>query len=272
VNEETEYRSGPQLIAFFQEFGFNDSYGQGFPSRWKYTDDRLSEINGTPAIDKCIKKIFAPVNFISRFSILDSLIKDFNQYIAFDGWKVQRRDKEIIFEKATKIDFEDNQNDIIEDEFLKREFSDIDFEGLGLDCGLTELLETRFEEIQKCFVAKASLSVIFLGGSTLEGVLLGKALQFPKEFNQATAAPKDKTGKVKQFQDWTLSNFVDVATEIGLLKEDIRKFSHSLRDFRNYIHPFEQMSSRFSPDEHTTKICLQVLKAALYQLANNRMK
>ena len=66
INEETEYRSGRQLVQFFNELGFNDSYGQGFPSRWAYTDERLAKINGTPELDKCIKKLFSPVNFIRR--------------------------------------------------------------------------------------------------------------------------------------------------------------------------------------------------------------
>ena len=54
---------------------------------------------------------------------------------------------------------------------------------------------------------------------------------------------------------------------IGL---DIKKFSHGLRDFRNYIHSYQQMISGFNPDEHTVKLCFQVLKAALASLAGER--
>jgi hypothetical protein len=39
INEETEYSSGPNLVKFFNSLGFNHSYGQGFSSRWNYTDD-----------------------------------------------------------------------------------------------------------------------------------------------------------------------------------------------------------------------------------------
>ncbi|MFC2113580.1 hypothetical protein ACFLTA_09960 [Bacteroidota bacterium] len=120
------------------------------------------------------------------------------------------------------------------------------------------------------FSTNAPLAAIFLSGSTLEGVILGVASQSPKVFNQAESSPKDKTGKVKSLSNWTLSNLIDVACEIGLLKEDVRKFSHSLRDFRNYIHPFQQVSSRFNPDEHTAKICWQVLKTAIFQITNNK--
>lgn len=271
INEETEYRSGPKLVSFFNDLGFHDSYGQGFPSRWMYTDEKLTQINGTPELDKCIKKLFAPVNFIGRFTDLDNLIKEFNKFLAFDKWKVIRNETEITFAKADKIHFDDSSGGIKEDEFLKREFSEISLERIGLDGIVTETLKLRFEEIKKCLTAEAPLSVLFLAGSTLEGILLGIALKHPKEFNQSKSSPKDKEGKVKQFQDWTLSNYIDVAYDVGLLMEDVRKFSHSLRDFRNYIHPYEQVSSGFNPDKHTATICWQVLRAAIYQLTENKI-
>ncbi|MFZ7132624.1 MAG: hypothetical protein ACOWWR_09735 [Eubacteriales bacterium] len=274
INEETEYRSGPKLVDFFNDLGSNDVYGSEFPSRWKYTDDRLNSINGTSVLDDCIKKLFNPVNFIGQISKLDKHILDFNQYLAYDKWQVVRIETEITFRKAGKIKLYDNKKlDLSEDKFLDKEFNDIALDDLLLNGIITETLKSRFEEIKRCFSAKAHLSVIFMAGSTLEGILLGTALDNPKEFNQARISPKDRNGKVKPFYEWTLSQFIDVASEIGLLKEDVRKFSHALRDFRNYIHPYQQVSSKFYPDEHTAKICLQVLKAAIYQITRkNRNK
>ena len=60
---------------------------------------------------------------------------------------------------------------------------------------------------------------------------------------------------------------IDIACEVGVLKLDIKKFSHGLRDFRNCIHPYEQMVPSFTPDEHAAKVCFQVLKGALASLA-----
>ncbi len=124
INEETEYRSGPNLVNFFNELGFNDSYGQGFPSRWKYTDDKLNLINGTPQLDNCIRRVFSPINFIGRIPELDKLINDFNQFIAFDKWKVIRKETDITFERVEKINLESNAKlEINEEDFLNQEFN-----------------------------------------------------------------------------------------------------------------------------------------------------
>lgn len=275
INEESEYRSGPKLVEFFSKLGFNDTYGQGFPSRWKYTDEKLSQINGTPELDKCIKEVFAVVNFAYNVSVLDKLIDDFNKILTFDKWKINREHSEIIFQKLDKVVIETQvqtqTTDIKEEDFLSQEFKDLSIDKIGLDGSVTEVLNYRFAEIKICLEREAPLSAIFLIGSSLEGILLGVALKNIKEFNQANSSPKDKDGKVKQFQMWSLSNFIDVAFELKLINQDVKKFSHTLRDFRNYIHPYEQMSSNFQPDKHTAKICWQVLRAGIFQLTKNKI-
>lgn len=271
INEESEYRSGPKLVEFFNTLGSNDSYGQGFPSRWAYTDEKLAKINGTPELDKCIKAVFSPINFIGRYEILDKLIADFNAFLAFDNWQVIRKNTDITFQKGEKVTIPETPKiDVVtEDNFLNQEFKGISLDQLGLDGRLTEVINSRFDEIKSCLQNKAPLSVIFLAGSSLEGILLGIASEYPKAFNTAKTAPQ-KDGKVKMFYDWSLANLIDTAHELGILKEDVRKFSHALRDFRNYIHPLQQVGSGFHPDEHTARICWQVLKAAIHQLSANK--
>lgn len=158
--------------------------------------------------------------------------------------------------------------DVTEDEFLKKEFNEVSIISLKLGNAITSILEQRLKEIKKCLNSKAALATIFLCGSTLEGILLGVAINNSQEFNIAKTSPKDKSGNVLQFHKWTLNNFIDVAKEIGFLKEDVRKFSHSLREFRNYIHPYQQVNQQFDPSEHTAKLCWQVLKLAIFQISN----
>ncbi|HEY1019264.1 MAG TPA: hypothetical protein VGE25_09715 [Sediminibacterium sp.] len=156
---------------------------------------------------------------------------------------------------------------ITEDEFINKAFKDVDINKLGLDGVLTNTVTQRLEEIRKCLHAKSPLAVIFLCGSTLEGILLGIALKNIAAFNTATASPKDKTQKVKNIPEWTLNDLINVARELTLIGEDVKKYSHALRDFRNYIHPYQQSASGFHPDEHTAKISWAVLQAAISQLS-----
>lgn len=157
-----------------------------------------------------------------------------------------------------------------EDQFLSREFAIPNIEKLPIETQAVPIIEGRLTEARVALKAGAFLSVIFLCGSVLEGVLLGAAQKQPARFNQAKTSPKGADGSPKHFHEWSLAQLIDTASEIGVLKLDVKKFSHGLRDFRNYIHPYEQMRSGFSPDEHTAKVCFQVLKAALASVAGER--
>ena len=154
--------------------------------------------------------------------------------------------------------------------FLNEEFKIPDLEKLPVEHTVLEIIHDRLEEAQICLKVGAHLSVILQCGSVLEAVLLGAAQRDPKRFNSASSSPKQRDGKVKAFQKWTLSEFINVAHDVGLLKADVREFSHGLRDFRNYIHPYQQMVSGFRPDEYTAKVCFQVLKAALADVSGER--
>ncbi len=157
-----------------------------------------------------------------------------------------------------------------EDEFLEREIAVPNLQKMPIDAQVVSIIEARLNETRVVLNAGAHLSVIFLCGSVLEAVLLGAARQDPASFNQANATPKTANGSPKRFHEWTLAQLIDVSCEVGVLKLDIKKFSHGLRDFRNYIHPYEQMISGFTPDKHTAKVCFHVLKAALASLAGER--
>lgn len=267
ADDTPDYRSGPKLVKFFNELGFKDSYGNGFPSRWVYTDEKLKKINGTPELDKCIKNVFAVINYIDRIDVLDSLIADFNKYLVFDKWRVVRDNETISIERLEKVIIEDSTSKHLnkEDEFLKKFFA-VDINKLKLDSSIKNIIQERLNEIEICVSQEAFLAALLLIGSVLEAILLNTAISNPELFNKADSVPKDKEGKVRKFHDWTLNNYIEVASEIHILKEDVKQFSYVLRNFRNYIHPYQQVMSQFYPDKHTALICFQVLKAAMYQI------
>jgi len=157
-----------------------------------------------------------------------------------------------------------------EQRFLDKDLGVASLKNVNPDPALLPILESRILEATRCLQNDAPLAVIFLCGSVLEGLLLGVACSQPEQFNEAPSSPKDTTGKVKQFHNWKLVELIDVACEVGCLTLDVKKFSHALRDFRNYIHPYQQMSSQFNPDKHTAKICFQVMKAAVACLSGEK--
>ncbi len=156
------------------------------------------------------------------------------------------------------------------DDFLNKDFEVVSLEKLKIDSSVIDILNQRLNEIQNSIRSKSALSCVILCGSVLEGIFLGVASNKMREFNQCEISPKNrKTQKVLAFNEWSLSSFIDVSHNLGLIGLDVKKYSHSLRDFRNYIHPYEQMASRFNPDIETAKISWQVLKAAITDLSKN---
>lgn len=263
VTHEIEYKSGPDLVNFFNQFGFNDSYGQGFPSRWYYAQEKLKEINKSGNIEQVIKTIFAPINFIGKKDLFNKLLNEFNEYLEYDNYRIEQKGKVV---RLVELNEDDSINGDSEREFLSISFDNKTINKLDLEDEVKRVIEDRINEIMICIGNKAPLAGIFLTGSTLEGILYGLANSNSKLFNTAITCPKDKNGNVKSLKQWTLSNLIDVSYELGFLSEDVKKFSHVLRDFRNFIHPREQVKSGFNPDEHTCQICVQVLKAAIYQI------
>ena len=62
-----------------------------------------------------------------------------------------------------------------EEDFINREFKDISLDKLQLEPLVVEVLNQRLQEIRKSMNTDCPLSVIFLCGSALEGILLGVA-------------------------------------------------------------------------------------------------
>ena len=155
-------------------------------------------------------------------------------------------------------------------ESLASELTSLDIEKMPIDASMMWIIKERLKEASLALKVGAYLSVILMCGSILEAILLGAAQRDPARFNQANASPKTTDGSVKRFDQWSLAQLIDVACEMGILKPDVEKFSHGLRNFRNYIHPRKQMTSGFTPDKHTARLCCQALIAAFASLAGER--
>jgi hypothetical protein len=263
------YRSSTYLTQFFQSVGV-DVVHDGSTRKW-WVLEVLKAL--TPSqLEAVVLRLTDLREYKADQAKLRFALQSMNRILSMDGLSVGFSGSRPFLKQAENLVLDEVElmkptPSTDEAEFLRHEFKEsLRIDDLGLDGIVTLYLQARVDEIQACPRTKVPLGVIFLLGSTLEGLLLAFALQDQARFMSSAAAPKDKSGTVKNLQDWTLNELIDVAHEIGLLDLDVKKFSHVLRGFRNYIHPYEQMAQRFSPDGHTVEICLHVFRAAVAQL------
>jgi hypothetical protein len=82
------YRSGPVLVRFFNDFGANDVYGQGFPSRWRYAEEKIRASNGTSQLPALIRAVFDPRDWLQPDFSREKAVAYLNDYLRFDGYEV----------------------------------------------------------------------------------------------------------------------------------------------------------------------------------------
>jgi hypothetical protein len=84
------YRSGPLLVRLFNEFGANDAYGQGFPSRWFYAEGKLRSLNGSEKLARLIREVFDPRDWRNFEKSPDEAVSYLNEYLKYDGYELVR--------------------------------------------------------------------------------------------------------------------------------------------------------------------------------------
>lgn len=138
------------------------------------------------------------------------------------------------------------------------------FAKLPVDVEMSHALTGRMDEARRCIEIKAHLAAVILCGSVLEGMCLGFGIQYPERVNRGFVTQYKRSAP--QLHNWKLRECIEVLARLGDLSPNVEKFGHALRDFRNYVHPAEQLAHRFLPDHHTARIGFQVVVAAAEDL------
>lgn len=119
---------------------------------------------------------------------------------------------------------------------------------------LSKILERDYSEIQRAFISKCWKSVIILSGGAIEAILTDLILQ-----NSASARSASKAPGETDITKWGLADLINVSVELDLVSSGIEKLSHSVRDYRNLIHPGNEIRQQLTFDAEEAKIALEVL-------------
>lgn len=146
-----------------------------------------------------------------------------------------------------------------------------DFSKLVSDVKMQEILKRRWVECINCLNSNAPLAAVVMMGGLLEALLLARV---NRETNKApifkaSSAPKDKTGQTFQLKDWGLSNYIDVAHELSWISQSAKDISVVLRDYRNYVHPYKELSQGTKLEKSDSLILWEVAKSITAQILAN---
>lgn len=152
-------------------------------------------------------------------------------------------------------------------EFLAKDLGEVDLSALPSELTSQQVVQARLVEIEQCLAVGAPLAVIFLVGSTLEGLLMELAMAHPTQYTSSDAAPQLR-GSPKRLDTWTLGELITVSRALRIVGDDVLKHADHVRNFRNYIHPRQQLRENFEPRMITAQIAQHVLLATLADLNN----
>jgi len=134
-----KYRGGPRLVDLFVELGLNDTYEQGFPSRWEYTESRINKLNNSSDIKNLLETVFDRLEYDCSAKEHIDVIDDMNLYLERDGYRMDISKGRITVRSTTgnqvyfapPPEIELLSNDFIRDNIQKcdKKLSDGDYRG-----------------------------------------------------------------------------------------------------------------------------------------------
>lgn len=144
-----------------------------------------------------------------------------------------------------------------------------EFSPLIADTRMQGILLNRWRECSSCISAGAPLAATVMMGGLLEALLLARVNKETDKTQifKSASAPKDKkTGKAFPLQEWTLKNYIDVAHELKWISQSAKDIGQVLRDYRNYIHPYKELSNKVALEKNDAILFWEISKSISRQL------
>jgi hypothetical protein len=125
------------------------------------------------------------------------------------------------------------------------------------------IVERDYNELVK--IRETALKATFiLAGGMIEGLLLDALLQdIPKAMNTSPGRRERRP-----LEEWGLSALLDAAVELKLISSSAQSFGHSVREYRNLVHPGLEYRSGLTLASEEVEIAERVMDIVIRDLSS----
>lgn len=119
---------------------------------------------------------------------------------------------------------------------------------------IREILERDYIELQKTLITGCHKSAVILAGSLIEAILVDLLLA-----NADSARASAKAPKSSDITRWDLAPLIDVAIDTRLVERGVDLLSHSVREYRNLVHPGNEIRNKLTFGQEEAQIAFNVI-------------
>ncbi|QKW28019.1 hypothetical protein HUT11_19250 [Streptomyces seoulensis] len=248
------YRRGFEIAQFLENAGWHKvpEYDGEFRGEW--TLQLLMERRENAAeLEKVLLRLADAREYLGEPEVLSAVVNAVNGFLVHEGFRLENpggRPRVVVCDPAMA---HPGHQAPIE---LKATMAEIIRE-----LRMAALLQRRLDEARTCFSNGAHVAAIIMLGSFLEGVLLTVIEE--RDVSLLNNKDPDFIG---------LKALIGICHRAGWIDVDMERFSQSLREYRNFVHPRREFHEAHTPDRDTLTVSWYVVNGALNDLAASQPK
>lgn len=242
-------RSGRQLTRLLEAAGWDVEYDGS--TRVPWLAETIRHHNDDPeAIDALLRRVIDPREYDEGMPAAVAFVEPINALLIADGLEVGHAGQRTFVRRL-----DDPSDPAALNQVAARLASPelrATVRSLVRDPAMADILNARLDEVEASRNAGAYLLAVIGTGSFIEG-LLHDVLRL----RDPASRKQDKP---------TLDYLLQRAYARGWIQHDAHRFGGLVREYRNLVHPREQLLSRVVPDGDTVLMCWQPVLAVINDL------
>ncbi|MER6230004.1 hypothetical protein ACFWX5_27095 [[Kitasatospora] papulosa] len=243
------YRGTRDLTRFFENAGWLNVLDFDGESRNEWTLDRLTErrTDGA-AVEQVLLRLADAREYYEEPHQLTKVLQAVNAFLVHEGLRLENpggRPRLVTCDPSLGHPGEQAPAEL-----------QATMAGIIADERMAQLLQHRLDEARTCFANGAHIAAVIMLGSLLEGVLLTVI----QERDPSLLRGRD-------LKRVGLGELIDICSRARWIDADATSYSHTLRDYRNFVHPHREFREEHKPDRDTLNVSWWVVNGALNDLA-----